>query len=195
MATPTRRNGAMRYLFALSPVLALVGLALVLSGCAGRQPPGGNLWRDAPLYELGLTQKKPIQNRATTRRVIRNHPGGELAHEVEQTIDNTLPIRIEGVCASSCTVWIMPELVQDVCIAPGAELRFHTPFAEDGDEPITRKEVERITQVMFNAYPPVIQQKLAVRGIAFSGLRGENRHNFTYIYADELVGTDLYCAD
>lgn len=180
-----------RYLFAMSPVLALVGLALVLTGCASRQPPGGNLWRDAPLYELGLTDKKPVRNSGV--RVIRDHLGGNLAEEARKALDNKLPIRIEGVCASSCTVWIMPELVQDFCIAEGAELWFHTPFTEEGDEPITVQEVLDITQMMFNSYPPVIQQKLAVRGIAFSGLRGENRQRFTKIYADELVGTDLYC--
>ena len=59
-------------------------------------------------------------------------------------------IRIEGWCISACTVKLG---AKDVCIYPSATLYFH-----QASDPITGARSDLATAMMFEEYPPKIQE-------------------------------------
>jgi hypothetical protein len=61
------------------------------------------------------------------------HPGGDVQEHVRAMLQadaRGCAVRIEGVCASACTVFLG---ARDVCVSPGARLMFHAPTVVRGD--------------------------------------------------------------
>lgn len=92
--------------------------------------------------------------------VIRHNDGGMIA-DMERRIDyldfSDTPVRIEGWCASACTMLLGAE---DVCISPGATFAFHGPTdpALLFLGPYVRSDREEWLDRLTARYPPRLRE-------------------------------------
>lgn len=62
------------------------------------------------------------------------------------------PVRIEGFCASACTMYLG---ARDVCVTPDAELAFHGPQI-GGVLPLGPRDFERVSRFIAGFYPDTL---------------------------------------
>jgi len=72
--------------------------------------------------------------------------------EIEQL--GEAEVRIIGLCASACTMYLA---LPNVCVAPGARLVFHGPMSLRGD-PLAPAEALRWSEAMARHYPAALRQ-------------------------------------
>jgi hypothetical protein len=81
--------------------------------------------------------------------VITNDPGGIVATRAARVaLIGDREVRIEGRCASACTMWLA---APNVCVAPDARLSFHGP--SHFGLPLPRADFNYWSRVISNHYP------------------------------------------
>ena len=69
------------------------------------------------------------------RYIIKDDPGGsvsEFIQALQYAKTKGYKFKIDGYCASACTLILAVPLKLDVCVTPKASFMFHQPFAMDG---------------------------------------------------------------
>lgn len=69
------------------------------------------------------------------RYIIRDDPGGsvmDFIQALQYAKTKGYKFKIDGYCASACTMILATPLKLDVCVTPKASMMFHQPFAMDG---------------------------------------------------------------
>lgn len=69
------------------------------------------------------------------RYIVKEDPGGsvsEFIQALQYAKTKGYKFKIDGYCASACTLILAKPLKLDVCITPKASFMFHQPFAMDG---------------------------------------------------------------
>jgi hypothetical protein len=102
---------------------------------------------------------------SVSTKVIRNDPGGviddyyrDISEFKEQ---GGTHVRIDGMCASACILWIHSEFGLEYCATPRGKLAFHAPYAIMGDEILTDHVAQRdaieITRYFIDGMPDLLQ--------------------------------------
>lgn len=72
---------------------------------------------------------------AADRYIIKDDPGGSVSDFVESLLyakQKGMKFKIDGYCASACTLILATPLKLDVCVTPKASFMFHQPYAMVG---------------------------------------------------------------
>jgi hypothetical protein len=88
-----------------------------------------------------ITEAKPSADTknttpSTDRFIIRDDPGGNVSEFVQSLMyakNKGYKFKIDGYCASACTLILAKPLKLDICVTPKASFMFHQPFAVGPD--------------------------------------------------------------
>lgn len=93
--------------------------------------------------------------------VIHDDPGGDIyeySMKYRNWKANELIVRLEGECASACTLLLGYVPRENVCATPKAVMAFHSASHATGDYSLAG------TLLLWSAYPHDVQQMLRARG-------------------------------
>lgn len=108
---------------------------LFLSSATYAEPPKSGFKSFPTDQQVRVLTEGTVQSPTATtgeRYIIRDDPGGSVADFVESLIyakQKGMKFKIDGYCASACTLILATPLKLDVCVTPKASFRFHQPFA------------------------------------------------------------------
>lgn len=94
--------------------------------------------------------------------VISGDRGGRVIERVTTALDvadSGRLVRIEGLCASACTVYLALTRVNRVCLGPGAVLAFHQTT-----DIKTGKTNPKANKIVLSFYPISVQNWIKARG-------------------------------
>ena len=114
---------------------------------------------------LSSAQAKPIEAPKETkveRFIVKNDGGGSVKDfmaALSYMKKNDMKVRLEGYCASACTLLLSTDYNIDVCVTPDVKLGFHSPYYSSGFGIISHKllhvvEAERMWREDFYAKYP-----------------------------------------
>lgn len=86
--------------------------------------------------------------------VITNDLGGSIESRVDQIKNNKSDVIIDGICASSCTLWL-----KVACVSRKSKLYFHGPTFKYYGITLPPDEFEKWSMIMSEYYPNKIKQK------------------------------------
>ena len=98
-------------------------------------PPNPNvqITTEAPVQTAPVQEIKKVPS--TDRYIIKDDPGGSVSdfiQALQYAKTKGYKFKIDGYCASACTLILATPLKLDVCVTPKASFMFHQPFAMDG---------------------------------------------------------------
>lgn len=86
-----------------------------------------------PITSFAGTSVGPDERpKAPARYIVKNDPGGSVNEFVQMLIyarNNKMTFKIDGYCASACTLILATPLKLDVCVTEKAVFKFHQPYA------------------------------------------------------------------
>lgn len=80
-------------------------------------------------------QANPPVKAPEVRYIVKDDPGGSVQDFISALIaakQSNMKFKIDGFCASACTLILATPLKLDLCVTPNAVFKFHQPFAMDG---------------------------------------------------------------
>lgn len=95
-----------------------------------------------PTKSVVLITEAPTTAKETTvvkgdRYIIKGDPGGSVSEFVQSLMyakNKGMKFKIDGYCASACTLILAKPLKLDVCVTKNASFMFHQPFAMSGND-------------------------------------------------------------
>lgn len=107
-------------------------------------------------FGLGLGGLQPAQ--AERIKIVSYDLGGDVSERLQEVAKLRrlgTKVRIEGFCASACTLYLgLPQ----TCVSPAAVLGFHGPSTRYPGIPLPYDEFERISRQMAALYPGPISR-------------------------------------
>ena len=132
---------------------------------------------------------------AAGHAIIRNDNGGEVGRYVrlaKKFEEKETKVIFGGICASACTVLLMPTFNLNSCMKRNAKFGFHQPFWKGKMTPELKAEVELATKLVWQGYPPVVKAYLTKNGWP-SYHNGDSPNKMTWMTAKQLEGVLPYC--
>lgn len=99
--------------------------------------------------------------------------------------ENGTRLRIEGVCASACTLALAFDGLR-VCAAKGAVLGFHKAFIDLTKHKVSQKAIDELNAAIYNSYPIAVRDFLTVNGWP-DPMKGASRDELTFMLATEVL--------
>lgn len=90
--------------------------------------------------------------------------GGPIGERIRE-MKNLDGVRIEGYCASACTLYLK---LKNTCVTKNARLGFHGPLGKDG-KPLDFVSWNIVTNLMADHYPPKLKKWFLEKGRFVSG--------------------------
>ena len=128
----------------------------------------------AAALAFGSAQAKPIETPPKVERwIVKNDGGGNVKQFMESLRymkDNKMALRVEGICASACTLLLSTDYNLDVCVMPDVKFGFHQPYAMDGlgrvhyAIPLIVQAEKIWREDFYKKYPTWVQHKIDENG-------------------------------
>jgi len=119
------------------------------------------------------SQETSLTRPEITRYTIRDDPGGRLDEYNQSIVElkkSNSGIRLDGMCASACTMMVFPEFGLDICTTSNGSLGIHHPFMMSPDNqigysiPAIKKAQEVWSEVFYKKYPQWLQKYIDDNG-------------------------------
>jgi len=130
-----------------------------------------------------------------TRLVIKNDGGGELNKYIQSFAalkNENIAVKVDGMCASACTLVSSEIFSLDWCVTPNAVLGIHHPFALDqGGEivysvPAAVQSYKIWSEVFYQKYPQWLRKFIDDKGGAPDVYNGAETSDILEVPFDEL---------
>lgn len=134
--------------------------------------------------------KPPVE-----RYVIKDDPGGRLDEyytSITELKKAGKGIRLDGMCASACTMMVFPEFGLDICTTPNGSLGIHHPFMMSNDNqigytiPAVQKAQQVWSEVFYKKYPQWLQKFIDDNGGAPDVYKGSETSDMLKVPFSEL---------
>lgn len=136
----------------------------------------------------------PIPEPESPRLIVRDDGGGavdQFKSALRYAQKEHLKIRLEGYCASACTLLFSTDFDLDVCITPDVRLGIHSPYWSNGIG-VSYRLIHTIgaeklwREEFYSKYPQRIQTMIDIRGGAPSVNRGAATSDLLWLSYPEL---------
>lgn len=149
---------------------------------------------------LAVTSASALAEAKPVAFVIDNDLGGWMAeYETQRDIMYGSKVIIDGVCLSSCTMFLRSDYALDVCITSRALFGFHMPFSLLDGKPVIDPSAAHRMNILWHAefydkFPASMQLLLAGKHIP-SAATGDEPAQFYTVAALSLIGIIPLCAE
>lgn len=156
----------------------------------------------ATVFLSSPSQARPDHPVKIDRYVVRDDGGGSV-DQFQRALDyikaNNMALKIDGYCASACTLVLDKNRSIDVCVTPKVKFGFHQPYAMDGLGRVHYTipfivEAEKIwKEDFYKKYPGWVQKKIDDAGGVPAVYKGRQPQDVLWMNYSDVSGFMKTC--
>lgn len=147
---------------------------------------------------LATSDAKAVPTKKTVkeeRYIIKEDGGGSVStfqESLKYISSQSMKIKIDGYCASACTLILDPSYKLDVCVTPKVKFGFHQPYAMDGlgrvhyTIPFIATAEKVWKEIFYKRYPDWVREKIDANGGVPAVYRGYGPSDVFWIEYKDL---------